>query len=560
MLVLGEASKPCFSVSEIEEETQVPLIIATVSASEDKLKDRFNSNLIVIVCLPANPLDLQLLKVLAAKLHRSRQTRIILLFGTAKPTASLLDALTVYWEEQYITNVIGFNDLQSYFYRYYPFPNGHWRRELLNSSNFYFLPHQRDLQGKPFLTLPGQIAPRCLIYVDSAGQQHLSGYVGLLLLTFAEKYNITLQYRYPVIPGEILHLTVLLNFVTNGSLDVAITLVPLSYGGNGFYSFLTYPLELSGWFIVLPCPRPLYYSEIYTIVISAQVIGFLIILHILFSLLDSIIKHQFYKSSDGIIWTDILVNDNIFRGIIGLSFIIKSPHPVLSLKTLYVFLFLLGLFINNMYSAYFQTLFTSPPLQQEILTFDDMRNQNLKVMFDRREISTVKDSLGSDFNRTFKDILLLEDTKIFQRHRRDYDTAYAYSMPESLWSIFEAQQETFERKLYCLAPTLKFFGLLLLGIPLAENSYIMELLNMMTLRVVETGLLQHWRTVTYLDMVTSGQLLKVESKTTEKFHNISIQDIQLPFYLLLCGLSVGGAVFIAELYLFKLKNKPPMRK
>ncbi|XP_050323935.1 uncharacterized protein LOC126755424 [Bactrocera neohumeralis] len=538
---------------------QVPLIISTDCASNDKLKDRFNSNVIAIVCLPANRLHLDLLKVLAAKLHRSRQTRIILLFGTTKPTAGLLDALTAYWEEQYIINVIGFSDLQSYFYRYYPFPNGHWRRELLNSSKFYFPLHQRDLKGKHFLTLPGQIVPRCLIYVDSAGQQHLSGYVGLLLLTFAEKYNITLQYLYPVIPGEILHLTVLLDFVTNGSLDVAITLVPLSYGGKDFYSFLTYPLELSGWFIVLPCPRPLDYSEIYAIVVTAQVFGILIILNIIFSVLDSIIKHQFYKSTDGIIWTDILVNDNIFRGIFGLSFIIKR-HPVLSLKTLYVFLFLLGLFINNMYTAYFQTLFTRPPLKQEILTFDDMRDQNLEVMFDRKEISTVKDSLGSDFNRTFKDILLLEDTRIFQRHRRDYDTAYAYSMPESLWSIFKAQQETFERKLYCLAPTLKFFGLLMMGIPLAENSYIMEPLNMMTLRVVETGLLEHWRTVTYLDMVTSGQLLKVESKIAEKFHNISIQDIQLPFYLLLCGLSVGGAVFIAELCLFKLKNKQQVKK
>ncbi|XP_028902124.2 uncharacterized protein LOC114805372 [Zeugodacus cucurbitae] len=379
------------------------------------------------------------------------------------------------------------------------------------------------------------------------------------MLTFAEKHNATLQYLYPVIPGELIHLTVLLQFVVNNSLDVAITLIPFAYTRNDIYPLLTYPLEVSGWFIALPCPQPLDYSEIYTLVVTAEVVGLLMVFNFIFSALESIIKQQFYKRSDHINWIDILVNENIFRGIFGLSFLTKR-HPVLSMKMLYVFLFLLGLFVNNMYSAYFQTLFTSPPLEQEILTFDDMRARKLTIMFDRNEISSVQESFGSKFNRTFKDILQIEDTKIFQLHRRTYDTTYAYTMPEPLWSIFEAQQETFERELYCLAPTLKLFGSLMLGIPLAENSYLKDPLSMMTLRVVETGLLEHWRTVTFLDMAASGQLQQVGPKTREKFHNISIQDMQLPFYLLLCGLSLSGTVLILELCIFKLKNKQQARK
>lgn len=44
----------------------------------------------------------------------------------------------------------------------------------------------------------------------------------------AEKHNITLQYLYAAVPG-IVHLTVLLDFVLSDSLDVAITLVEMTF-------------------------------------------------------------------------------------------------------------------------------------------------------------------------------------------------------------------------------------------------------------------------------------------------------------------------------------------
>lgn len=72
----------------------------------------------------------------------------------------------------------------------------------------------------------------------------------------------------------------------------------------------------------------------------------------------------------------------------------------------------------------------------------------------------------------------------------EYDITYVYTIPEAFWLIFKVQQQTFARKLYCLAPNLKFFDLLMLGIPIAENSYLVSL-NKMTLRVIEIGLLYH---------------------------------------------------------------------
>ncbi|XP_054089502.1 uncharacterized protein LOC128922574 [Zeugodacus cucurbitae] len=556
---LGRTTKTCFSNRELAERVQIPLIIATADTfDDDKLKDRFNSNILAIVCLSTKHLDLELLNVLSAKLQHRRQTRITLYFAAGKPSASLLASLSVYFEKRYMTNVIGlYDDLQTrsqaVFYRYYPFPTGHWNLEFINSTLYYIPYYETNLQGKTFITLPDQILPRSLIYVNSSGHQQLSGYVGLLLSTFAAKYNATLKYLYPVIQGDMVHLTVIFDYVVNGTLDLAIALTTASFNLSRVYPLLSYPLELSGWFIMLPCPQPLDYSDIYTIVVNTQVIGLLMLFNFVFSVLDSIIKQQFYKRSDDIKWIDILVNENIFRGIFGLSFLTKR-HPVLSMKMLYVFLFPLGLFVNNMYSAYFQTLFTSPPLQQKILTFDDMRARKLMIMFDRNEIKLAMDGLGSDFNRTFKDILLLEHTEVVQRHRREYDTMYAYTIPEALWSIFEAQQENFERELYCLAPTLKFFGLLMLGIPLAENSNLMEPLNKMILRVIETGLLEHWRTITFINMRASGQLPLKGVLDREQFHDITIEDIQWPFYLLLCGSLLSTIVFVGERYLFKQKE------
>ncbi|XP_020717944.1 uncharacterized protein LOC101460589 [Ceratitis capitata] len=376
--------------------------------------------------------------------------------------------------------------------------------------------------------------------------------------TFVAKHNITLRFLYPVKAGELVHLTTLLKYVTNGTIDFAVTLVPLFYDLSETYPLLAYPLETIRWFIVLPCPQPLAYAEIYKIVITAHVFGALLIFSLLFSLIDTVIKHLFYTSHAEFDFVNILVNENIFRGIFGLSFLIRR-RPVLSLKILYLFLMLLGLFVSNMYSAYFQTLFTSPPLQEEIQTFDDMRRTGLKLMVDRNEIKSIVDSFAFISNKTFQNILQLEDTGTFQRHRRDYDNTYGYTMPESLWPIFKAQQETYDSHIFCLAPSLQLFSGMSLGAPLAENSYLTAPLSMLILRVIETGLLAHWRTRTFLDLVESKQLFFKRPAQKQLFHDISVNDVQFPFYMLLGGLFGSSILFTLEIYTFKLRKSQKQR-
>ncbi|XP_004519279.1 uncharacterized protein LOC101460229 [Ceratitis capitata] len=559
IFLLGKANGSSFNMRESTKNLEIPLIAATDNATGEKLKTHFNSKLLAIVCLSHTQLELTLLNVLAEYLQHRRQTRIILYFAEAAPSATVLAVLSAYLVDHYMTNVIGLygavnkSVTSTHYLSYQPFHHSHWRLKLLNTTSWYFPTKQQDFEGKTFLTLPGQNMPRCIIIVDSSGVQRLSGYVGYLVNTFAEKYNVSFRFLYPVSPGEFIHLTTLLELVANGTLDLAITLVPASFKMTNSYHLLTYPLEVNSWFVMLPCPQPLQYAEIYKIVVTKQVINVLVLLMFLFSLLDTVMNCVCRRSYADYDLLNILVNENIIRGVFGLSFFIR-PHSKLSLKILYTFLLMLGFFVTNMYSAYFQTLFTSPPLQHDILTFNDMRRRNLKLMFDRHELRLVQELFGPDYNTTIKPVLQIEDTAVFQRHRRAYDTSYAYTMPESLWSIFSAQQQTFERKLYCLAPTLRLYSMLGLSLALAENSYLMAPLNKLILRVIETGLLEHWRTMTFIDLLASKQLSLKETNQRERFHEIRIEDMQLPFYALLCGLALGSVAFASEIYLFKIKN------
>ncbi|CAD7013826.1 unnamed protein product [Ceratitis capitata] len=551
IFVLENAGKSCLATNVLESSLKIPLIRATDAAAGEQLRTRFNSNLLTIVCLSQAQMELKLLKMLAASLQYRHQTRIVLHFAEMKPTSALLATTRDFFELNYMTNVIGFYN-STHYYRYSPFPSGNWKLESANTTRFYTPLHQLNLHGKIFNTLPDQILPRSMVYVDASGQQRLSGHVGYLMSTFASKYNLTLKFVHPVTPGNIIHLTVLFDYVNNGTIDLAISLTTASFNPTRVYPLLSYPLEIIEWFVALPCSIPLEYAEIYTIVVTTQVIALLTLLTLLFSALDGIIKYLFHKRNENFSLFNILMNENMFRGVFGLSVLIKR-RTVVSSKILYIFLFLLGIFINNMYSAYFQTLFTSPPLQKEILSFDDMRRRNLKLMFDRSEVQLVREALGSQFNETFRNILVLADTATVQSHRSLYDTSYAYTMPESLWAIFSAQQETFERKIYCLAPTLKFFGLLMMGIPVAENSFLLEPLNKMIMRATETGLLLHWQAMTFIDLVATGRFsLKVTGNVVE-FHDISLKDIEFPFHLLLIGLCLSSVVFIVEVSAFKLK-------
>ncbi|XP_054736700.1 uncharacterized protein LOC129243594 [Anastrepha obliqua] len=548
LFLLQTANKTCLPIDELWKHLKIPLILVSgYKASEGKLKDHFNSNILTVICLQEQ-LNLKLLSIMAANLQHRRQTRIILRIAVAKPSPTLLTTLRNYLEVQIMSNVIAiFNDFytQSLIYRYYPFPSGRWMPELLNQTQSYFPCHYTNLQGRTFITLPAQTEPRTMIYEDASGQQHLSGYIGRLMIAFAEKYNATFQYLHPVTPGDGLHVSVLGGYIMQGILDIAITLSPSSYDVKATYPYMSYTVESIEWFIVLPCPQPLEYSKIYLMVVTTQVITILAILGLLFSILDNFINHKFYKKSNDFNLVNVLVNDNIFRGIFGLSLLIQN-RPILSMKILYTFLFLLGLFVSSLYSAYFQSLFTSPPLKPRILTFDDMRRANFKVMFDRNEIETIRKGLGPEFNKIFKDILQLADTKTFRRHRSEYDTTYGYSMPESIWPIFELQQQTFERKVFCLAPTLKFFGHALMSIPLADNSYLREPLNEIIFRVIETGLVEQWRTMTFMDMLATGKLSLKDNSSIEYFHDIRVEDMTLPWYLLVCGLGVSSVVFIVE--------------
>ncbi|XP_011196835.2 uncharacterized protein LOC105221504 [Zeugodacus cucurbitae] len=484
LTIYNDSPKECLTINRLNKNNARPVLLLSLSSAPVYLKGRFNSRMLIVICLQGDlhPNDLS---TLANSLQHMRQTNLMFLIGPTEQPTIMLNPLIRFFNQNYITNVViafeGNTSTNSY-YRYYPYPNGSVRLEHFNSSHRAFPPHYVNLQRKTVTTLPDQLLPRTVLYNDDEGKQYLSGYIGYLISSFAQKHNATLQFAQPVAAGEFIHMATLQELVFSGQLDFGGTVFMPTTSISGEMPFMSYPAEYGRWLLMLPCPQPIPIAEIFTIIVTVETILLLVLLYIVFGVVDALEEWTFRKNGRQLQY--LLLNDKNLRGFLGQSFPIPMEAPLLSLNIVYCCLLVLGFFINSMYPTFLNSLLISPPLSSEIITFEDLHRSGQRLMFDAQEARKIKIVLGDEFERKFDGVYVLRETKIFQEKRESMDTAYGYTVPEIRWPIFEMRQEFFARKVFCLAPTLKFWSVLMGSIPIGENSAYKEPMNHLIVRAM----------------------------------------------------------------------------
>ncbi|XP_067633300.1 uncharacterized protein [Eurosta solidaginis] len=527
----------------------------------DYPKASFNTEVLTIACLSeveSSNATTALLDALAKNLNHMRQTRIIfLLHSILGTTSNNFKWLTAYLKEQQMLNVLIFLEdfhTSGYFYRYQPFPYGYMTHINVNSSEHYFIANFTNLHERRILTLPDQLNPRTVLYTDGNGNQQLSGYVGYLIKAFAKKFNATLQLLHPVAIDDIKCNEELINLTDKRRLDLPITVV-LTDAGKKLHH-MSYPFEFGSWMVIVPCPRHISYAEIPARIISTNICLILLFTGLIVATLDALFifyvsdKRSTTKRRHNTKWfliSRILFNDKVFRAILGQPSVLRTNYI-----TVIHYLFILGVFINNLYAAYYETLLTTPPLTNSITQFEDFLGTNLKIMMVESEVGAVKLMMGPEYERLMTQIIESTNMSNFLRCRYGYNTNYAYSISEAHWAFAQLQQQFFAKQIFCAAPNLQLRHILMLSIPMQENSEFKALLDQTIIRVIETGLMDHWKTLTFYDMVNANITSLADISNSIDYKNMKLSDMKLMVILLLSGFAASFVVFCIELLIDKV--------
>ncbi|XP_037806576.1 uncharacterized protein LOC119600441 [Lucilia sericata] len=400
-----------------------------------------------------------------------------------------------------------------------PFQDYHFQNRRFDREFKLYPQHWRDMKGKTVLTLADQIQPRSLIWLNAKGQLQLSGFTAKCVQLFAEKYNASLKMALPLKINEILHLSIIDNMTKHGQLDIPMSLES-SFLGDKWLS-LSYPLEIGKWIIMTPCARPMETKKIFILIITPQVFVFIIGFTIIFSGLLSLTEKLFHKRC---YWLNIFVNDKVIPGLLGQSFILKKSG-VCSIKLFYVLILTLGLLLSTYYSAHLKTLITKPPLQKQSKTFDDLRTAGKKILMDILDMKNLDTNDNGIMEKMQDSIVYLNNTTLYHKYRKSFNTTYSYTVTTGLWNIFLKKQTFFTHKIFCTSENIYIMDLLMLSIPLQENSMYKEALDYLIHRVHSVGLFYAWQSHTFYDMLRLGNISLRDTSKLNSFEKLSEEDL-----------------------------------
>ncbi|XP_046810183.1 uncharacterized protein LOC111684582 [Lucilia cuprina] len=375
------------------------------------------------------------------------------------------------------------------------------------------------MKGKTVLTLTDQIQPRSLIWLNAKGQLQLSGFTAKCVQLFAEKYNANLKMALPIKINEILHLSIINNMTKNGELDIPMSLVS-SFIGDKWLS-LSYPLEIGKWMIMTPCARAMETRKVFKLIITPQVfvfiIGFTIIFSSLFTLTEKLFHNRFY-------WLNIFVNDKVIPGLLGQSFVfIKSC--VCSIKLVYILILTLGLLLSTYYSAYLKAFITKPPLEKQSKTFDDLHSAGKKILMDILDMKNLDTNDNGIMEKMQDLIVYLNDSTLYHKYRKSFNTSYSYTVTTGLWNIFLQKQTFSTHKIFCTSEDMYIMDLLMLSIPLQENSIYKEALDYLIHRVYSVGLFYAWQSHTFYDMLRLGNISLNDTSKLDSYEKLTLEDL-----------------------------------
>ncbi|XP_004519284.1 uncharacterized protein LOC101461132 [Ceratitis capitata] len=513
------------------------------------LNGYLNRAVLNVVCLD-DFVDLFMLENLAESLQHMRETRLLFLLKnfTTQPVYEL-EELFNFCHAQQMLNVLAVGrDFATTgdFYTFQRFPN--FTVECNQWPGTFYPNRLRDLQGYEFITMHSQSEPGSIVYTDRLGNKCSSGYVYKLISNFVQKLNGSLTYRAPVNVGASIEISVLADLTSSYEVDIPIGL-QMPVENMSLYAFSNI-VEISNWMPMLPragyIERYLIYKYIFqsnTLIIDVLVF---VILSLLYTCIVNGQKRRRRSATCLITWKDIVFNDKIFRGVIGLSFQLWRERNY-KFYLLYLLIFLQGLIWSTIYSAQLHAYSSRPPSGEQIKSYDDLRASNVKIAIPLEEYELLENVMPVEFMQKYRDIfLVMPDLRDFYTLRTSLDTHFAYSTHTEIWAMVERQQRYFTQRLFRVSDEVQFHRQILLAVPLAENSVYRATFNAYLLDMQAYGFWAHWTAISLYEMVKAGKLTFEDLSKTRGNEALKFVDLYYIWWIYIFGIAMGTLCFIAE--------------
>lgn len=186
------------------------------------------------------------------------------------------------------------------------------------------------------------------------------------------------------------------------------------------------------------------------------------------------------------------------------------------------------------------------PQLAPIESFDDLIASNIHIFGLRAEFDLLEHNFRARYAEAFR---LTSNLSEFFRMRNSFNTSWAYSVATNKWVILQEQQRHFQRPLFRYSD-LCFSENRPQSILMGENSIYYNALEVFTLRMQQSGILDHWQQHSLYDMVKAGRIELKDYSTPQPMMPLSMEDFQLAWRCYVAGLVLALSAFIVELLRF----------
>ncbi|KAM7361932.1 uncharacterized protein ACRADG_012790 [Cochliomyia hominivorax] len=520
--------------------------------------DNYFNNFISIIFMPNNLLRTQehietYIKNLGVKLDLRRFSRLIFVQQEKNFKAENLEKIKMLLKMckfyKFLNVIVLREDFASglIFYTYKAFPTFELVINSYNNSlQRELYPCKMDnVYGAIVRTLPDQVMPRSVVYTDSQGRLRVTGYIAQFIRMYGKYINSTIKYPDNLVAGDVLFYRDFINWTQMNLLDIPCSITPMAADGTS--KLMSYMYEVLNWCLMMPVEQPLTYKHFLKEYLSIYtIIGIIIMYSIFNTLLITSMRLMSLKEKQksSLNLADILANPQIILGHLGSSFSLH-PHPAISLRFIYISLFLSGLLYTTTFSVQLNAFLTSPPIQQ-INSLDDMLKYNRKILAASNEYKTLLKLSGTTFLPYLSLFHIIDSYKEFSEIRGSFNNAYSYPVTSSVWHVYETQQKLFSKPLFRRS-NLCFVNLDIMGFILPPNSLHKQKLDTLITRVRDMGFVRHWLENNFYDLVNIGKMsLSDVSASPDPTTYIRTKDFYFILKTMLKTFSLSFVIFLIE--------------